>query len=49
MHLARRIIGVSLEEWHARIPRYTPAPGPAPAPYYSPIRGLLRLDLTAVA
>jgi cytochrome P450 len=30
MHVARRIIRIALEEWHARIPRYGLTPGTAP-------------------
>ncbi|WP_330287177.1 cytochrome P450 [Streptomyces sp. NBC_00576] len=46
MHLARRIVKVALEEWHARIPEYHITPGTEPVSRYSPIRGLDRLDLT---
>lgn len=48
MHLARRIIRVALEEWHALIPRYRVAPGAEPVRRYSPISGLERLELTVV-
>ena len=46
MHLARRIIRVALEEWHAVIPDYRITSGSDPVRRYSPIRGLDRLDLT---
>ena len=46
MHLARRIIRVALEEWHAVIPRYRLSDGTVPVRHYSPISGLDRLDLT---
>jgi cytochrome P450 len=46
MHLARCIIRVAVEEWHARIPDYRPAPGSTPLRRYTPIRGLDRLELT---
>ncbi|MFB7945422.1 cytochrome P450 [Kitasatospora phosalacinea] len=49
MHLARRIVKVALEEWHARIPAYRITPGTSPVARYSPIRGLDRLDLTVGA
>jgi cytochrome P450 len=45
MHLARRIIQVALEEWHARIPEYRIAPGTTPIKHYSPGRGLVGLEL----
>jgi cytochrome P450 len=49
MHLARRIIKVALEEWHAVIPRYQVTPGSAPVRRYSPISGLERLDLAVLS
>lgn len=46
MHVARRIITIAIEEWHARIPAYHVTPG-APVPrHYSPARGLHSLPLT---
>ncbi|OLO25844.1 cytochrome [Streptomyces sp. MNU77] len=48
MHLARRIIHIALQEWHFRIPRYALAPGSTPVHHYSAVRGLSRLELTAV-
>jgi len=45
MHVARRIIQIALEEWHAGLPRYRKAPGTRPIRHYSPSRGLLNLDL----
>lgn len=45
MHVARRIIQVALEEWHARIPSYGLAAGSTPIKHYSPGRGLSKLDL----
>jgi cytochrome P450 len=49
MHLARRIIAIALEEWHAAIPRYRLAPDAPVMAHFSPVRGLLTLplDLTA--
>ncbi|WP_433261685.1 cytochrome P450 [Actinosynnema sp. CS-041913] len=46
MHLARRILKVALEEWHARIPRYHVTPGSTRVHRYTPVRGIDRLDLT---
>jgi len=45
MHVARRIITIALEEWHARIPRYTLAPDFAPIRRYSPARGVEKLEV----
>ena len=45
MHLARRIITIALEEWHARIPEYRVDPDQPPFAHYSPVRGLLTLPL----
>ena len=45
MHLARRIITIALEEWHARIPTYRLDPDAAAIAHYSPVRGLLTLPL----
>lgn len=47
MHVARRIISISLAEWHARIPLYHLTPDAAPIRHYSPARGLHSLSLTA--
>ena len=49
MHLARRIIAIALEEWHAAIPHYRLAPDTPMMAHFSPVRGLLNLplDLTA--
>lgn len=47
MHLARRIISVAMQEWHARIPRYHIAEGSQPKHFYRPNRGLVSLDLVA--
>lgn len=46
MHVARRIIVVALEEWHARIPDYLVTPGATVPRHYSPARGLHALPLT---
>jgi cytochrome P450 len=46
MYVARRVMNLALEEWHARIPRYHVTPGTTPARHYSPARGLASLDLT---
>jgi cytochrome P450 len=45
MHLARRIIHIALEEWHARVPAYRLDPAQPPFAHYSPVRGLLTLPL----
>jgi cytochrome P450 len=45
MHVARRIITIALEEWHARIPRYSLAPDFAPIRRYSPARGVEKLEI----
>lgn len=45
MHLARRIITVALQEWHARIPNYRLDPDSPPISYYSPVRGVMTLPL----
>jgi cytochrome P450 len=46
MHLARRVILLAIEEWHARVPRYQVAPGSGPAPHYTTVRGYHSLELT---
>lgn len=45
MHLARRVIAIAIEEWHARIPRYRLAPGATPTAFYSPSRNVSNLEL----
>jgi len=45
MHLARRIIAVALQQWHARIPTYRLDPDSPPITYYSLIRGVMTLPL----
>jgi cytochrome P450 len=45
MHLARRIINVAMQEWHAQIPRYRLDPASPPISYYSPVRGVMTLPL----
>lgn len=45
MHLARRIITIAVQEWHARIPDYRLDPAQPPVAHYSPVRGLLTLPL----
>ena len=45
MHLARRIIAVALQQWHAQIPDYRLDPGSPPISYYSPVRGMMTLPL----
>ena len=45
MHLARRVIAIAIEEWHARIPRYRLAPGEMPTAFYSPSRNVSDLEL----
>ncbi|WP_327010435.1 cytochrome P450 [Dactylosporangium sp. NBC_01737] len=46
MFVARRVMKVAVEEWHARIPRYSIAAGTTPVRHYSPARGLRSLELT---
>ncbi|WP_433728974.1 cytochrome P450 [Actinoplanes sp. CA-051413] len=46
MYVARRIITLAIEEWHARIPHYRLTPGTNLRRHYSPARGLSNLDLT---
>jgi len=45
MHLARRVIAIALEEWHARFPDYRVDPDVPPVRHYSPGRGLMSLRL----
>lgn len=45
MGVARRLLAVAVEEWHRRIPRYRPAPGPPPELRYSVARGAVRFEL----
>jgi len=45
MHLARRVIGIAIEEWHARIPRYRLASDAPPVAAYSPSRNVSDLEL----
>ncbi|SNQ45328.1 Cytochrome P450 family protein [Frankia canadensis] len=45
MHLARRILSIAFEVWHARIPEYHLDPANPPVSHYSAVRGLSRLDL----
>lgn len=45
MHLARRIVAVALQAWHARIPNYRLDPDSPPISYYSPVRGVMTLPL----
>lgn len=46
MYVARRVLNLAIEEWHARIPSYQLTPGTTPTRHYSPARGLGSLDLT---
>jgi cytochrome P450 len=46
MYVARRVMNIALEEWHARIPTYHVTPGSTTRRHYSPARGLANLDLT---
>jgi cytochrome P450 len=46
MHVARRVIKIALEEWHARIPRYRVTPGTSPVRHYTTVRGVSRLELS---
>ncbi len=48
MHVARAILRTAVEEWHARIPRYSLKPGSTPIHLYSPASGVLNLDLVAL-
>jgi cytochrome P450 len=46
MHLARRVIRLAVEEWHAQIPRYHVTPDTAPGRHYTTVRGYHSLDLS---
>lgn len=46
MHLARRVIKLAVEEWHARVPRYAVTPGTAPGRHYTTVRGYHSLDIS---
>jgi cytochrome P450 len=46
MHVARRILRIAIEEWHARIPEYRVTPGTEAVRHYSPARGVARLEFT---
>jgi cytochrome P450 len=46
MFVARRVINLALEVWHAHIPRYHVTPEATIKRHYSPARGLANLDLT---
>lgn len=46
MHVARRVIKLAVEEWHARIPRYHLTPGTSPLRHYTTVRGVSNLDLS---
>ncbi|MVZ99859.1 cytochrome P450 [Actinomadura sp. LD22] len=45
MHLARRVLAIALEEWHARIPDYRLDPAAPPKYRFSSVRGVDRLNL----
>jgi cytochrome P450 len=45
MHLARRIMSLALEEWHARLPNYRITDDQTPIRHYSSVRGLSSLPL----
>jgi cytochrome P450 len=46
MHLARRVIKLAVEEWHARVPEYHVTPGTAPGRHYTTVRGYHSLDIS---
>ncbi|SNQ48346.1 putative camphor 5-monooxygenase [Frankia canadensis] len=45
MHLARRVITIAMQEWHARFPEYRVDPDAPLIRHYSPGRGLMALGL----
>lgn len=45
MHVARRVLTIALEEWHARIPDYHLDPTQPPVYRYSSVRGINQLAL----
>lgn len=46
MHVARRVIKLAVEEWHARVPSYQVAEGTEPGRHYTTVRGYHSLNLT---
>jgi cytochrome P450 len=46
MFVARSVLRIALEEWHARIPRYHVTPGCLPLRHYTQVRGLNNLEIT---
>ncbi|WP_051167421.1 cytochrome P450 [Actinoplanes sp. N902-109] len=46
MFVARRMMKLAVEEWHARVPSYRITAGATPEAHYSPARGLRSLPLT---
>lgn len=46
MFVARSMLRIALEEWHARIPRYHVTPGCMPLRRYTQVRGLNNLEIT---
>ncbi|WP_150256173.1 cytochrome P450 [Nocardiopsis deserti] len=46
MHLARRVLKLAVEEWHARVPRYGLTAGTSPHRVYTTVRGVSALDLS---
>lgn len=46
MHVARRVVRLGVEEWHARVPRYWVTPGSKPQWRYTTVRGVSALPLS---
>ncbi|MEU4475947.1 cytochrome P450 [Micromonospora sp. NPDC023888] len=46
MHVARRVLKLGVEEWHARVPRYRVTDGTSPLRRYTTVRGVSSLDLS---
>jgi cytochrome P450 len=45
MHVARQVIKLAVEEWHARVPSYRVEDGQAPGRHYTTVRGYHSLPL----
>ncbi|MEN3357453.1 MAG: hypothetical protein V7637_1435, partial [Mycobacteriales bacterium] len=46
MHLARRVIRLAVEEWHARVPSYGVTPGQSLGRHYTTVRGYHAIPLS---
>ncbi len=46
MHLARRVIRLAVEEWHARVPRYGITEGLKPVRHFTTVRGVTSLPIS---